>query len=272
MADDVWSTLAKGSLAFAHSRAGDLTQTSFKDAGSLVGSLFDASPAGTAKQRLDQLKTDIKNAELAVNPLVDTITLKAKAAVDAASRMATEIGTNPFTLEAAGRAATELASVLIALDDAMGVVADTIAKPEPTTTARQSMRDQILGIGEPWKTPFRNLAANASQAFDDLCRTVLDIDHAGNQFSSQLTWSRADKKLSLKLQKAGGKALGPLQFDGASVEAFFAYKDAAKLGIAIKANLKAGLSGDKFWQRLFPTRMRQRIPPAPRLRSTRKTA
>jgi hypothetical protein len=252
MADDVWSALAKGSLAFAHSRAGDLTQTSFKDAGSLVGSLFDGSPAGTAKQRLDQLKTDIKNADLAVKPLVDAITLKAKAAVDAANRLATQIGTNPFTLEAAGRAATELASVLIALDDAMGVVADTIAKPEPTTPAYQSMRDQILGIGEPWKAPFRNLAANASQAFDDLCQTVLDIDQAGNQFASQLTWSRADKRLSLKLQKAAGKALGPLQFDGASVEAFFAYKDTAKLGIAIKANLKAGLGGDKFLAAIVP--------------------
>src|ERR1700676_3745209 len=143
MADDVWSALAKGSLAFAHSRAGDLTQTSFKDAGSLVGSLFDASPAGTAKQRLDQLKTDIKNAKLAVKPVVDAITLKAKAAIDAANRMATEIGTNPFTLEAAGRAATELASVLIALDDAMGVIADTIAKPQPTTAAPQPMHSQL---------------------------------------------------------------------------------------------------------------------------------
>jgi hypothetical protein len=252
MSDDVWSALAKGSLAFAHSRAGDLTQASFKDAGSLVGSLFDNSPAGTAKLRLDQLKTDIKNVELAVKPVVDAITPKAKAAVDAANRMATEIGTNPFTLEAAGRAATELASVLIALDEAIGIVADKIAEPEPTPAARQSMRDQILGIGEPWRAPFRNLAANASQSFDALCKTVLDIDQAGNQFASLLTWSRADKRLSFKLQKAARKALGPLQFDGASVEAFFAYQDTAKLGIAIKANLKAGLTGDKFLAAIVP--------------------
>src|SRR5688500_9246343 len=41
MADDVWTALVKGSLAFAHSRAGDLVGDSFKDTGALVTSLGD---------------------------------------------------------------------------------------------------------------------------------------------------------------------------------------------------------------------------------------
>jgi hypothetical protein len=250
MADDVWSALVKGSLAFAHSRAGELTQTSFKDAGSLAGSLFDGSPAGTAKQRLDQLKKDIANLEAAVKPVVDAVKPKAKDAADAVGRMATELSTNPFTWEAAGRAATELAYVLIALDEAVDIIADKIAEPEPTPAARQSVRDQIRGISEPWKAPFRNLAANASKTFDDLCKKLLDIDQAGSRFAAGLEWSRADKKLSMKLENAAARALGPLSFDGASVETFFQYKDAAKLGIALKANLKAGLRGDKFMEKI----------------------
>ena len=250
MPDDVWSGLVQGSLAFAHSRAGELTQTSFKDTGALVGSLFDGSPAGTAKQRLDQLKKDIKNLEAAVKPVVDAVKPKVKDAGDAVTRMAGELGTTPFTFEGAGRAATELAYVLIAFDEAVGIVADKIAEPEPTPAARQSMHDQIVGITEPWKAPFRNLAANLSKTFDDLCKKVLDIDQAGSKFASQLVWSRSDKKLSLKLEKAAPRSIGPLSFDGASVEAFFSYKDAAKLGIVLKANLKAGLRADKFMEKI----------------------
>ncbi len=251
MAEDVWSALVKGSLAFAHSRAAELTQTTFNDTGALVGALFAGSQSGTAKQRLDQLETDIKNVLAAVQPVVDAVKPKAKSAADAATQMAAEIATAPFTWEAAARSATELASVLVALDEAIDIIADKIAEPEPTAAARQSMRDQIRGIGEPWKAPFRSLAAGASKTFDDLCRKVLAIDQAGSKFASQLQWSRADKKLSLKLENASKRAIGPLSFDGASVEAFFAYKDTAKLGIALKANLKAGLRADKFLEQII---------------------
>jgi hypothetical protein len=61
MADDVWTTLVKGSLTFAHSRAGDLVSDSFSETGALVTSSFDSSPPETAKQRLEHLKEDIEN-------------------------------------------------------------------------------------------------------------------------------------------------------------------------------------------------------------------
>src|SRR5262245_39862789 len=252
MPDGVWLALARSSLAFAHSRAGELTQTSFKDAGSLVGSLFDGSPPGTAKTRLDQLTKDIQNLVAAVKPVVDAVKPKAKDAAAAVARMANELGTNPFTFEAAGRAGTELAYVLIALDEAIEIIADNIAEPEPTPAARQSMREQIRSIGEPWKAPFRNLAADASKTFDDLCKKVLDVDQAGSKFADRLQWSRADRKLAMKLENAAERTLGPLTFDGTSIEAFFQYKDTARLGIALKANLKTGLAGDDFLKKIIP--------------------
>jgi hypothetical protein len=54
MADDVWTVLAKGCLAFSHSHVARIVATTFKGADSLVGSLFDKSPPGTTKVRLDQ--------------------------------------------------------------------------------------------------------------------------------------------------------------------------------------------------------------------------
>jgi hypothetical protein len=252
MADDVWTGLSNGALSFAHSRAGDLVGTSFSDAGSLVTSLFDHSPPGTAKTRLDQLKTDIAAAADAVKPIVEAIKPQIAQAKTAVTNMATELGTDPFTWEAAARASTELAYVLIAFDAAVDIVAKEVARPEPTEAARQSMEAQIKGIKEPWIAPFRHLGAGAAKGFDTLCKTVLGIDNAGDQFASALSWDRGEKKLSLTLERVDGRSVGALSFDGASIEAFFSYKDEATLGIAVKAALKAGLRGDALLKKIVP--------------------
>lgn len=252
MSDDVWTALVKGSVSFAHSRAARLTATTFKDAGSLVGSLFDGAPPGNGKTRLQQLKADIAALKDEAKPIIEAVNPKAKAAADAVSKMAAELATSPFTMEAAGRAATELAYALIALDEAILVIADKVSKSEPEP-GRASMKNDIANIAEPWKAPFAELGANASQSFDVMCKTLLDIDQAGQRFAQQLKWSRPDKKLSLVLQKIGNKSLhANFAFDGASVEAFFQFKDTAKLGIALKANLDVGLTGDPFLAKIMP--------------------
>ena len=245
MADDIWSALAQGAIAFAQARASTLAQTTFKDAEALAKSLRDGAPAGIGKTRLGQLHQDIQDGDAAVQLVVDAIASKAKAAADAVARMVADIATVPFTFNAATQAASELAIVLGALDDAIEVIARNVAAPE-AAAAQQSMVDQVHGIAEPWKSPFRGLAPNASQAFDALCSKVLGVNQAGSRLQSDLAWNRADKKLSLKFENAAGRTIDLLPYDGASVEAFFAYKDTAKLGIAIRANLKPKLSGDAF--------------------------
>ena len=94
---------------------------------SLVKSVFDNSPAGTSKTRLQTLKDDIAADKAAIKPVIDAIKPQIDAAKAAVTNMAVELGTSPFTFEAAGRAATELAFVLIAFDAAMDVIADTLA-------------------------------------------------------------------------------------------------------------------------------------------------
>src|SRR4051812_35736549 len=207
MSDDVWSALARGCVAFSHTQAGALVGTSFKDSGSLVGSLVPGS-SGSAKDRLDQLKKDIDDAGEAIKPIVKAIEDEAKKAKDAVANMAKELGTDPFTWEAAARAATELGYVLVALDAALDIIAKKAAEPEPNAATRAQLEAQIRGIKEPWIAPFRTLGAGTTGAFDALAKTVLGIDNAGKKFADQLTWSREQKRLALTLAALGPVGLG----------------------------------------------------------------
>jgi len=250
--DDVWSALAKGCLAFSHSHAGKITGSSFKDSGSLVSSLADGSPPGTTKARFEQLKKDIKDLKEDIKPLVKAIEKQAADAKVAVTNMATELGTSPFTWEAAARAATELSYFMIALDAATDIIATEIAKKEPNDKAKAQMGDAIRGIKEPWIAPFRSLGQGTTKGFDSLCKTLLGVDNAGKKFADQVGWSRAGKRLAFTLASAGPIGIPPLNFDGISVEAFFDYKTDAKVGIALRTNLRAGLRSDKLLEKIIP--------------------
>ena len=184
MSDDVWSALSRGCVAFSHTQAGALVGTSFKDAGSLVSSLIPGS-TGTAKDRLNQLKTDLSAAGDAFKPITKAIDAEAKKAKDAVANMAKELGTDPFTWEAGARAATELGYVLVALDAALEIIAKKAAEPEPNPTTRAQLETQIKNIPEPWIAPFRSLGAGTTRGFDSLAKTVLGIDNAGKKFGSK---------------------------------------------------------------------------------------
>ena len=183
MTDNVWAALVQGCLGFAHSRAGDLVGSSFKDSGSLVGSLFDNSPAGTTKTACETLKADVAAVKDEVKPLIDAIKPQIDQAKTAVTNMANELATNPFTFEAAGRAATELAYVLTAFDAALDIIADKLAEQEPAGPNHDAnaaaIRTAIKGIDEPWKAPFRGLAARHHGGFDAFCHTVLGVDNGG---------------------------------------------------------------------------------------------
>ena len=256
MTENVWAALVQGCLGFAQSRAGGLVGGAFKDTGSLVGSLFDNAPAGTAKDRLDQLKKDIDALKDAIKPVIEAIKSQIDAAKTAVTNMANELKTDPFTFEAAGRAATELSYVLIAFDAALDIVADKLAAEEPAGPNRAAnvaaIKAAIKGIDEPWKAPFQGLGADVTGAFDGFAKSVLGIDNGASKFAAELAWSRADKKLALTLVSPGAQQLGPVNLDGARLEAFFAYQTKAMLGLTVKSKIKAGLRGDKLLEKIIP--------------------
>ena len=187
--NDVWTALVKGTLAFGHTRAAGFVADAFKDTGSFVAALAEDPVAQTplTKSRFDTLKQDIKDAKGSVQPVVEAIEKQIKGAKDAISKMATEVGTDPFTIEAAARAATELASALEAVDQALLIVADKISRDENGNNPQPAIKDAIAGMTEPWKRPFRNIGAGTKTAFDDVAKQLFDINNASQGLAERVS-------------------------------------------------------------------------------------
>ncbi len=102
MAEDVWTALVKGVLAFGQSRASDLVQDSFQDAGGLVQKLGAGVNDQNTKTALQTLEDDIKNLTAEGQAVVDACKADFKSANDALTACGADLSANPFTLAAAG--------------------------------------------------------------------------------------------------------------------------------------------------------------------------
>ena len=254
MAEDVWTALVKGVLAFGRSRAADLVGGTFGDTGSFVKTLGDGA-TGTTKAALDKLKQYIQNLVKEVKPLLDAIKPKIDSAIKAVQSCAKELATSPFTLEAAGRAATDLAEVVIAVDEALTLIAEKVSK-KGTPDFKPDVYDAVVGIAEPWKAPFRNLGANVTKTFDDVAKQLLGEDNASKQFADLLTFDRPERRLQMRLARAGEQTPVPafpaFTLGDTELTGFFSYKTKATIGVTLKTKLKAGLRGDKLLQKIIP--------------------
>lgn len=257
---DVWTALVNGYLSFAHTRVGSMAETSAADSVSLVESLIAGAQAGKPKEYLKKLKKDFAAAGDAVKPVMKEIEKEVASIKDSVAKMGAELEKTPFEWEHAAAAATHLGYVMTALDAALVKVAKKAAEPEPDANTRALLERDIRNIPEPWKAPFRNLAAGSTKSFDALCKSVLNIDGAGGKIADRLAWDRDNLRLALTLTGVGPVGLGPaapggaslLGLDGTSIEAFFAYKDHAKLGLAIRTRMRPGLRRDKMLERIIP--------------------
>ena len=73
MADDVWSALVTGALAFAHSQRRRTRQTSSTTPARSSASLFDGSPAGTAKHAWINSRAISRRVAPPSKPVVDAV-------------------------------------------------------------------------------------------------------------------------------------------------------------------------------------------------------
>ena len=249
---DVWTALVEGILAFGETRVADLVGDTFSDTGSFVGALAeDGSITPPVKQRFEDLKEDIENGVDTVQPIVDKIQPKIEAAATAAQNMATELQTTPFTLEAAARAATELAFVLKAVDEAHLILAEEISK-DANGNVQPAIKTAIEGITEPWKQPFRDMGAGVAQAFDTVANQLLGIDDASDDFADIVSFHRAEKELRLEFTRTGRRELGALAVEDVALVGFVNYKGSAVVGIRIRTKLEAGLRSDKLLEKTIP--------------------
>jgi hypothetical protein len=255
MADDVWTALVKGVLAFGQTRAADLVQTSFKDSGSFLSSLKDGVNDQNTKDAFDKLKADAKAIGTEGKALADALTPDIKKAADAVKAMATDIGANPFDFGAAARVASDIADILIAFDSALDKAASTVShKGKPDS--KPAVYDAIYGIDAPYKGVFNNMAADAGKVLDTIAKQLLGTDGATKKLGQALKLDRAGKELTMELASTGVRTIVPgfdaFQLQDTHLIAFFTYKAKAAVGVRVKTKLKAGLRSDKLLQKVIP--------------------
>ncbi len=250
---DVWTGLVEGILGFGQTRVADLVGDSFSDTGSFVGALAeDQSLTPNVKSKFEQLQQDIKDTVAAVQPIVNAVKPKITAAATASQNMAAELQTSPFTIEAAARAATELAYVLIAVDEALLVLAHEMSK-DADGNVQPAIKAAIEGIAEPWKKPFRDMGAGAAEAFDDVAKQLLDIDDASDDFADLVSFHRAEKELRIEFARTGRLTLfNSLSLEDTFLVGFVNYKDNARVGLRLRTKLEAGLRSDNLLEKTIP--------------------
>lgn len=261
MADNVWTSLVQGILAFGRTRAADAVAGSFADTGNFVEALFDAFGDGEVvtqevKDRFEELKEGIKDNKDWVKPIVDRLKpqfAEAKAGVLAAK---TELETSPFTMEAAARAAIELSRFIEAIDRALDILAEELSKNEHGTID-PVLRDEIAGIGAPFRWPFEQLDAlggAASNAFDAFCEQVLGIDDATESLAERAKFDKAKRRLEFELDSHDRTTLpgGLISFESTTLTAFLDFKEDAVVGIAFETKLDAGIRSDPMLEKVLP--------------------
>jgi Family of unknown function (DUF6603) len=248
---DVWTALVKGTLAFGHTRAAGFVGDAFKDAGSFVSALAEDPLARTPdlKGRFDKLKQEIKGGS--AQSIVAAIDLQITAAKGAIAKVAVELGTVPFSIEAAGRAATDLAVVLNAVDQALLAVAEEISR-DVNGNPQPLIRDPLVLMREPWERPFRNIGAGTKTAFDDVARQLLDANNASQSLADAVSFDRAQKTLAFSFKKAAAKPLGLLNIEQTELLAFLSYATDAVVGIKLKTKIAADLRSDKLVEIVIP--------------------
>lgn len=251
MADDVFSAYGKGFVGFAHTRAAHLVGDSFSDTGKLILSLGDGQ-TGTTKAAFDALKADIDQLTAIGKDIAKAIDKEINDAKAAVQEMAAELGASPFEVDEAMRAMTALVKLLIAYDNALTKVAEEIAKKANDGRTPEQIKDAIAGMNAPIKKALNSAGGAVAGEFDKLCKLLLNIDNAAAGLGDKLVWNYAEKRLHVDLVAVGSASLPPVNFDGASLRAFFTYKTEVKAGLEIKTKLKAGLRGDKMMDKIMP--------------------
>ncbi|MFN3273654.1 MAG: DUF6603 domain-containing protein [Paracoccus sp. (in: a-proteobacteria)] len=251
MTADVFSAFGRGFVAFAHTRAADLVGDSFSDSGKLITSLADGK-TGTTKTAFEAVKADMQQLGAvgeAIRNAIDREITDAKAGV---AEMAAELARDSFGAGEVLRALTALGKVLTAYDTAIGKIADEVSKKAAGSMSAEQIKADINGMHAPIRKLLGDASGGATANIDAFCKLVLNVDNAAGKFGDKLDWDYAEKRLQIAFASAGPGSLAPLEFDGASLVAFFTYKTDVKAGIEVMTRLKAGLRNDTFLEKIMP--------------------
>lgn len=243
---DVATGFMQAVSAFAASRLGRASATSFKDAGSLMTSLADGVP-GTTKQAFDRLKVDIEaNVDL-VKPVIAKIDKQTAVIAKMASESIADAGIDPFTVALAGRIATRVGTAILAIDEAVGIVATELAK-DAAGDVDTVLRDQLMGIWNPWAQPFKDLGDGAGKVLDSLGQQVLGVDSASSELAEVVRFDPARFRLSATLAASGQKNFGAFRLNETTLEAFLGFARREFVNPSETQKLDLVERGGKWWR------------------------
>ncbi|WP_295697167.1 DUF6603 domain-containing protein [Lapillicoccus sp.] len=272
---DVATGFLQAVSAFGATRLGRASSTTYHDSGSLLDSLGDGIP-NTVKPAYDKLKADLSADADLVKPIKKAIDSQITLIGKMASESITDARTAAFTSAEAGRIAVRIGTALIAIDEAVTIVASELSKDQNGTVV-PATREALLGIWNPWVQPFRDLADGAGKLLDSLGKQVLGIDGATKGLGDALTFDRATFRLAAKLTGTGERDFGVLRLDETSLEAFLGFNrvqflnptdaqkgdlverdgtwwqaDQAVFGVRLYVTIRPGLQGDPLLKAIMP--------------------
>ncbi|MEJ7630005.1 MAG: hypothetical protein WKF54_10480, partial [Nocardioidaceae bacterium] len=272
---DVGTGFLQAVSAFGATRLGRASATTYQDSGSLMSSLADGVPDNT-KPAFETLKADIQAAKAIVKPIIDAIKKQTDLIAKMASESITDANTANFTAAEAGRIATRIGTALLAIDEAVGIIATELAK-DANGVVKEAQRDQLMGIWNPWTQPFKDLGDGAGKVVDSLGTQVLGLDHATKKLGDVLSFDRVNFRLAASLASTAEQNFGVLRLNETRLEAFLGFKrrefvgpseeqkkdlverdgkwwraDEAVFGLRIFTLIRPGLQNDKLLSKVMP--------------------
>ncbi len=272
---DVATGFLQAVSAFGATRLGRASSTTFKDAGSLMGSLADGVPNNT-KPAFDQLKADIEADVDLVKPIVKAIEKQTALIAKMASESITDAQTADFTAAEAGRIAVRVGTAVLAIDAAVSIIATELAK-DSNGVVNAATRDALMGIWNPWAQPFKDLGDGAGKLVDSVGKQVLGIDGSAQGLADVISFDREKFRLAAKLAGTGERNFGVLRLNETSLEAFLGFArrefvnpseaqklelverdgkwwraDEAVFGMRIFTTIRPGLQSDPLLKKVMP--------------------
>ena len=144
---DVATGFLQAVSAFGATRLGRASSTTYKDTGSLLSSLADGVPNNT-KPAFDKLKADIEADVDLVKPIVKKIEAQTKLIAKMAQESIADANAGAFTAAEAGRIAVRIGTALLAIDQAVRIVATELAKDQ-NGVVNETQREALMRIWDP---------------------------------------------------------------------------------------------------------------------------
>jgi len=243
---DVGIELLRGVSAFGATRLGDAATGTFKDSKSLLSSLAN-DVSGDTKTAAEKLKADIEAGKAEVESLAKAIEKQTALIKKMADDSVADANAGNFTAAEAGRIAVRIGTALLAIDEAVGIVATKLATG-PDKTVDKARREDLIDLWNPWVKPFKDLGGGAGKMLDSFGRQVLGVPDATGALAKTLKFERDQFRLTAQLAGLPEKSLEVLKLNSTRLEAFLGFKQLEVLNPPEDEKAKLVEREGKWWR------------------------